>query len=329
MPSEWKRIGVPQTKEEEPNRYRWTAQHVLEQLPPEYAVQGKVYMVTGGHSGIGYETTKALVVNGATVLIASRRKTAVEEAMNRIKSEHPEANMVFIQLDLSDLEKVQQCVRDFEASGLPLHGLICNAAAQITTFEYTKQGFELQFGTNHVGNFLLIQLLVTHLAKSGPHPRIAIVSSGAHRNSPVRFDDLDFEGGKVYDKWLSYGQSKSANILCARALNDAYASQGVEVFSLHPGGIVSGLSTLGPELALQMGFINEAGESHPGLKTNPEGAATQIFAVTSPELEGKGGAFLKDCEIQEPETEFTQDKTGENSKRLYELTLSFVEPYIQ
>ncbi|CAO3673505.1 unnamed protein product [Umbelopsis ramanniana] len=329
MPTEWRRIGVPLTKDEEPTRYRWTAEQTLQQLPQDYAVRGKVFMVTGGHSGIGYETTKAFVANGATVIIASRRQAAVEEAMSRIKTEYPDANMIFLQLDLSDLEKVQQCVRDFEATGLPLHGLICNAAAQITGFEYTKQGFEMQFGTNHVGNFLLNQLLVSHLAKSGPHSRIALVSSGAHRTSPVRFDDLDFQGGKVYDKWQAYGQSKSANIICARALTDAYAAKGVEVFSLHPGGILSGISTLGPELALQMGFINEAGESHPGLKTCPEGAATQTYAVTSPELEGKGGSFLKDCEIQEPETEFTRDKTGENGKRLYEMSLKWVEPYMK
>jgi NAD(P)-dependent dehydrogenase (short-subunit alcohol dehydrogenase family) len=235
MSTEWRRIGVPLTKDEEPTRYRWTAEQALRQLPQDYAVRGKVFMVTGGHSGIGYETTKAFVANGATVIIASRRQAAVEEAMSRIKAEYPDANMIFLQLDLSDLEKVQQCVRDFEATGLPLHGLICNAAAQITGFEYTKQGFEMQFGTNHVGNFLLNQLLVSHLAKSGPHSRIALVSSGAHRTSPVRFDDLDFQGGKVYDKWQAYGQSKSANIICARALTDAYAAKGVEVFSLHPG----------------------------------------------------------------------------------------------
>jgi len=325
MTTKWRNIGVPQSKEEEPERYRWTADHVLDQLP--YDVQDKVYMITGGHSGMGFENTRAFACKGATVVIASRRKTAVDEAMQRIKAKHPTAKMIYIPLDLSDLESVRQCARDFKATGLPLHGLICNAAAQITPFGTTKQGFETQFGTNHVGNFLLIELLVSELAKSGPHTRVAIVSSGAHRISPVRFDDLDFQGGKVYDNWASYGQSKSANILCARAMNKAYASRGVEVFSLHPGGILSGLNTLGPELALQMGFINEANEPHPGLKTNPQGAATQTWAVTSPELNGKGGAYLKDCQIVDPETEFTQDKTGENSEKLWELSLKLVEPY--
>jgi NAD(P)-dependent dehydrogenase (short-subunit alcohol dehydrogenase family) len=237
MSTKWKNIGVPQSKEEEPERYRWTADKVLEQLP--YDVRGKVYMVTGGHSGIGFENTKAFAAKGATVIIASRRKTAVEEAMHRVKSQHPDAHMLYIPLDLSDMESVRECARQVKATGLPLHGLICNAAAQISPFGYTKQGYETQFGTNHVGNFLLIELLVSHLSNSGPNTRVAIVSSGAHRISPVRFDDLDFQGGKVYDNWASYGQSKSANILCARALNEAYASQGVEVVSLHPGKFCS------------------------------------------------------------------------------------------
>ncbi|OZJ03855.1 hypothetical protein BZG36_03673 [Bifiguratus adelaidae] len=311
MTTPWKRIGgLPVIKEEEVDRYRWTTDQIFDGLPKEYNVQDKVYMITGGNAGLGEEAARALAAKGATVIIAARRQSAVEEAMDRTKRQYPEAKLHYIGLDLADLGSVRQCARDFKATGLPLHGLICNAGLMLVPYGHTKQGYELHFGVNHLGHFLLIQLLIGAIKASGPHARVVLVSSVAHRFSPILFDDLNFGDGSKYDPWVAYAQSKTANILCASALNDMYTHKGVEVFSVDPGAVVNGIKALGGEKgALERGWMNEAGELHPGLKTVPQGAATQIYALVSPELAGHGGAYIKDCHVESPLHEQGQDST--------------------
>ncbi|OZJ04157.1 hypothetical protein BZG36_03108 [Bifiguratus adelaidae] len=297
---------------------------VLDQLPDAHSVKGKTYIVTGGHSGLGEETSRALASHSATVVNGSRSASATDETIRRIQSAHPNADVRFIHLDLCDLDSVCQFAKDFQATGLPLYGLVCNAGVMMTPYGTTKQGFELQFGTNHVAHHLLIKLLIDDIVKSGGG-RVVCVSSMGHDLSPVRFDDLGFNNGKDYDKKASYGQSKTANILCAKAFNALYSAKGVECFSLHPGAIWTPLGRhMEKAEMVEWAFIDEEGNINPGFKSIPEGAATQIYALTSPDITGKGGAFLVDCQIAEPAHDQARDLIGEHSRHLYEVTEKLV-----
>ncbi|OZJ03856.1 hypothetical protein BZG36_03674 [Bifiguratus adelaidae] len=324
MTTQWKDIGLPMTVDQGPVGYRWTTDQVLDKLPQEHSVKGKVFIVTGGHSGLGEETTRALAAHGATVIVGSRSKSAADEVIAKIHKSHPDAKVQWIMLDLSDLDSVRQFVKEFHATGLPLYSIICNAGVMACPYGKTKQGFETQFGTNHLGHFLLIKLLIDDIVKSGGG-RVVCVSSIAHRAGGIRFDDYNFSDGKEYEPWKGYGQSKTANILCAKGFNEHYASKGVECFSLHPGGIRTPLQRhVAESKMLENGWINEKGEVHPGFKTVAQGAATQVLAATSPDLKGKGGAYLEDCHVKEPLTEQAKDEMGEYSRKLFELSEKLV-----
>jgi NAD(P)-dependent dehydrogenase (short-subunit alcohol dehydrogenase family) len=226
---------LPKTKAEEPEGYRWSTDQILSQLPAYASIAGKVFIVTGTNSGLGEESARAIAAYGATVIMGSRNEKAAKESKKRIVARHSKASLKWIYLDLSDLESVREFAKQFKALGIPLNGLICNAGIMACPYETTKQGFEMQFGVNHLAHFLLIQLLMDDLVKAGPGSRVVCVSSKGHRFSGIRWDDLNFQDGKVYDAFEGYGQSKTANILCAKAFNELYSKQGVECFSLHPG----------------------------------------------------------------------------------------------
>ncbi|OZJ01498.1 hypothetical protein BZG36_05614, partial [Bifiguratus adelaidae] len=305
----FRKLNLPLTKEEEPERYRWTSDDVLDKLPPANSVNGKTFIVTGGHAGLGEDTTRALATRGATVILGSRSESRAQDTIDRIRASHPNADIRFIYLDLSDLDKVRQFAHNFHATGLPLHGL---------------------FGTNHVGHFLLIKLLIDDIVKSGGG-RVVVVSSRGHARSPVRFDDLNSDGGKLYESWQAYGQSKTANILCAKEFNRLYSAKGVECFSLHPGAIIDtelGRYAEQTSRLVEIGAYDTEGNRNPGFKTIPEGAATQVYALTSPELTGKGGAYLVDCHIAEPSHDQARDVTGEYSKQLHALSEKLVASYV-
>ncbi|KAI8582625.1 hypothetical protein K450DRAFT_226140 [Umbelopsis ramanniana AG] len=342
---------LPRSKAEEPEGYRWTSDEIIKKLPESASIQGKVFIVTGTNAGLGEETARVLSAYGATVVMGSRNESAAKESKKRIIARHPKASLKWIFLDLSDLQSVKDFVKQFKALGIPLNGLICNAGIMACPYETTKQGFEMQFGVNHLAHFLLIQLLIDDLVKAGPGSRVVCVSSKGHRFSGVRYDDIGFEGGKKYDPFEGYGQSKTANILCAKAFNEIYSKQGVECFSLHPGMIPTELSkNMSPETRDTMlkgnipnpfmrTFVKGAmmiqpyirplvGTLKPSwMKTVEQGAATQVFAATSPELNGKGGVYLEDCHIYNPLTEEAADATGENAKRLFALSETLVAEY--
>jgi NAD(P)-dependent dehydrogenase (short-subunit alcohol dehydrogenase family) len=363
---------------EEPKGYRYTTNQVLDKLPESASVANKVFIVTGAHSGLGEETARALSAYGAKVIVATRSESSAQAAIDRIKKAHPKANLQWLNLDLSDLDKVQEFATEFHKTGLPLHGLICNAGIMAHPYSKTKQGFESQFGVNHMGHFQLIKLLLDDLINSGPGSRVVVVSSAGYRFSGVRFDDLDFKNGQVYDPFVAYGQSKTANILCARTFNEKYSDKGVEFFSLHPGKLITvaavrnkkkrkkgqllncfclgmirtnlgkGMSEdakktmitnitnnavqrkiLGWLTSLESFFEPVFGKISPKwMKTIEQGAATQVWAATSPDLNGKGGAFLDNCHVSEPNTEEAKDTTGENGRRLYDLSMDAVSKYL-
>jgi NAD(P)-dependent dehydrogenase (short-subunit alcohol dehydrogenase family) len=173
-----------------------------------------------------------------------------------------------------------------------LHVLVNNAGVMACPFAKTQDGFELQFGTNHIGHFLMTCLLAPALLAAAPS-RIVSVSSRGHRLAPVDFDDLHF-ARRPYDKWLAYGQAKTANVLFAVGLERRLGARGVHANGLHPGGIMTELGRhLQPE---DLQFLQTRNKGM-RFKTVEAGAATSVFAATAPEIEGRGGLYLEDCHI--------------------------------
>ncbi|KAI8620195.1 oxidoreductase [Chytriomyces sp. MP71] len=277
----------------------------------------KTIIVTGANGGIGREAARVLVRHGARVILACRNLTAANEAVAAFKVEGSAGQAIAMKLDLSDFGSVHAFVQEFEATGWPLHILINNAGIMaLPELTLSKEGTELQFQTNHLGHFLLANLLAPILIKSAPS-RIVSVSSIAHRRSGIRFNDLNFSEG--YDKWTAYGQAKTANILFAIHANKLLSSKGVEVFSLHPGGIMTDLQEhLPKEEQIAMGWITPEGVLHSMFKTIPQGASTHLVAALSPELKGHGGAYMEDCVITETTTPESKDPVA--AKMLWALS---------
>ena len=253
---------------------------------------GKLAIVTGGYSGIGLETTRALTGAGAHVLVPARRRTAAQEALAGI------ANVEVDELDLADLESVRSFAERFTASGRSIDLVINNAGIMACPETRVGPGWEAQFATNHLGHFALVNRLRPAIARGGA--RVVAVSSSGHRFSGIHWDDVQFEHG--YDKWQAYGQAKTANALFAVQLDALGRDIGVRAFSVHPGAILTQLGRHIPkEEMVAAGWIDEDGNpTYTGLKTPGQGAATQVWAATSPQLEGMGGVYCEDCDIAEP-----------------------------
>jgi NAD(P)-dependent dehydrogenase (short-subunit alcohol dehydrogenase family) len=273
--------------------YRSTAKDVLQGVD----VKGKVVVITGGANGIGLEASRAFAAAGAKVVVAVRNPKQGQEAVTEIKKTIPNAEITVRELDLASLKSVRQFAEDYLKSKQPLHFLINNAGVMACDYSKTKDGFEMQFGTNHIGHFVLSNLLVPALTASRPS-RVVIVSSCAHNFGGVNWDDINFT--TKYDKWEAYRSSKTANVLFAREFNHRYEKLGITSFSLHPGGIMTGLQKhLSIEEQRARDWISEDGKVNPLFKTQEEGASTMVWGATAPELEGKGGSYLEDCGVAE------------------------------
>ncbi len=267
---------------------RSTAQEVLRGID----LSGKLAIVTGGYSGLGLETTRALAGAGAHVVVPARRPAAAREAVEGI------AGVEVDELDLADLSSVRGFAERFLASDRAVHLMIDNAAIMACPETRVGPGWEAQFATNHLGHYALVNRLWPAIVRGGG--RVVSVSSSGHRNSAIRWDDMWFEKG--YDKWQAYGQAKTANALFALRLDELARESGVRAFSLHPGGILTPLQRhLEKREMVAAGWIDEAGNPlNPSFKTPEQGAATQVWAATSPRLAGMGGVYCEDCDIAEP-----------------------------
>jgi NAD(P)-dependent dehydrogenase (short-subunit alcohol dehydrogenase family) len=268
-----------------------TADDVLQGID----LSGKLALVTGGYSGLGLETTRALAKAGAHVVVPARRPEAAKEALAGIDDVEVD------HLDLADLQSVLSFSERFLATGRTIDLQIDNAAVMACPETRVGPGWEAQFATNHLGHFALVNHLWPAIVDGGA--RVVSVSSSGHRRSDIRWDDLQFTRG--YDKWTAYGQAKTANSLFAVQLDALGKDAGVRAFTLHPGGILTPLQRHLPrEEMVAFGWIDEQGNPlNPGFKTPEQGAATQVWAATSPQLEGEGGVFLDDCEVAELSTD--------------------------
>ncbi|MEU9779701.1 SDR family NAD(P)-dependent oxidoreductase [Streptomyces phaeochromogenes] len=254
---------------------------------------GKLAIVTGGYSGLGLETTRALTKAGARVVVPARRRPVAEEAVAGLDGVEVD------ELDLGDLDSVRAFAERFLASDRTIDILIDNAGIMACPETRVGPGWEAQFATNHLGHFALVNRLWPALAPGGA--RVVSVSSAGHHYSDIRWDDPHWRQG--YDKWQAYGQAKTANVLFAVQLDALGKDSGVRAFSLHPGGILTPLQRhLPKEEMVERGWIDENGTplNPAGFKTPEQGAATQVWAATSPQLSGMGGVYCEDCDISEP-----------------------------
>lgn len=265
-----------------------TAQDVLTNID----LTGQLAVVTGGHSGLGLETTRALSGAGADVVVGARRPCEARPAVTGL------SDVKVVTLDLGDQDSIRSFADRLLALGRPIDILINSAGIMACPEARVGPGWEAQFGVNHLGHYALVNRLWPLLQPD--RARVVSVSSAGHHLSGIRWNDIHFAEG--YDKWQAYGQSKTANALFARQLDTLGASVGVRAFSLHPGSIFTPLQRhLAWEEMAAAGWVDENGAPiDPTFKTPEQGAATQVWAATSPQLSGMGGVYCEDCDIAEP-----------------------------
>lgn len=270
-----------------PFGYRSTALQVIDGID----LHGKTAFVTGGYSGLGTEIVRALAAAGGRVLVGARRPDKAADDLQGIGG-----TVEILALDLSDPASIDACAEEVARQTGQLDMVINNAAIMACPLARDGRGYESQFATNHLGHFQLTARLWP-LLKAAGGARLVSVSSIGHRLNGLSIDDPNFEH-RDYDKWLAYGQAKSANALFALHLDKLGAGSGVRAFAVHPGGIVTPLQrhlTMDEQKA--MGWFDEAGTVNPLFKTTEEGAATAVWCATSPLLDGMGGVYCEDCNI--------------------------------
>ena len=251
-------------------------------------------IVTGGATGIGIETARALAGAGANVMLAVRNREAGEKAAADINASTGAQRASVGQLDLSDLSSVAGFVRNW--GDKPLNVLINNAGVMACPQTYTKDDLEMQVGTNHFGHFLLgvgLARALMNAAEDGRSARLVSLSSSGHRRSDVLWDDMHFRK-TPYDKWTAYGQSKTANSLFALGFHERFKDLGITANAVMPGGIMTPLQRhMAREEMIALGWMNEEGVVREGFKTPAQGASTSVWAAIGDELEGIGGLYLE------------------------------------
>ncbi|KAG0376783.1 hypothetical protein BGX24_007226 [Mortierella sp. AD032] len=293
---------------------------------------GKVAIVTGANSGLGYATTVALAAHGARVFLACRSRERAEEAIQNaaveIKSKYPNApapQLEFLELDLNDMTKSHQAAQEFLKKGLPLHILVNNSGIMNCPFALSADGIETQFAVNHMGHFVFTMGLLDKIKASQPS-RIVVLSSIAHEMNPASLNGIDFDtlnDSTKTDNWDRYARSKLANVLFGKALARRLANDKVWVNIAHPGAVHTSLNrsakdSMGETLGKLSDYLNSK------LSMTPEvGALTQLYLATSPEVEEKdirGRYFIPIAnEIQptaESQNEELQEKLWMYSERL-------------
>lgn len=283
-----------------------TTDEVLEGID----LTGKLALVTGGSSGLGVETARALASKGAQVVITARNVAKGEGVAQEIRTSTGNDSIEVMELELGSFASIRAFAEKFLAKHDALDLLINNAGVMASPFDKTEDGFELQFGTNHLGHFLLTGLLTPALVKAAPS-RVVNLSSRGHQMSPVVFDDINFEH-RDYHKWASYGQSKTANILHAVELERRLGQQGAQAYAVHPGAIMTELARHMDEEDWDL-MRSRAESGGFTIKSIPAGAATSVYAATAPELEGRGGVYLEDCHV----AEVNDDEATPNGVRSY------------
>jgi NAD(P)-dependent dehydrogenase (short-subunit alcohol dehydrogenase family) len=285
-------------------------------------LSGKVAIVTGGYSGIGLETARALNNAGAQVIVPARD---IPKAEKRLAGLH---GVGIEPMNLMHPASINSFADRFLATGKPLHILVNSAGIMANPLTRDERGYESQFSTNHLGHFQLVKRLWPALVRA-EGARVVSVSSWGHRHSPVVFEDPHFER-REYTPWLGYGQSKTANILFALELDQRGQKEGLRAFSLHPGGIVA--TDLGKYISREdlrkAGVIDEQGnpviDPTRNLKTPEQGAATSVWCAVSPQLKDLGGVYCENCDIAPI---FEEPQGGAETMKKFASLAKGVMPY--
>jgi len=280
---------------------RFGAQSTADEVLTGVDLSGKRVLITGVSAGLGVETARAAATHGARVVGTARDLAKARQAL----APHAGLAIDVVECDLASLASVRGCADALKARGETFDVVIANAGVMNCPFGHTADGFETQFGTNHLGHFVLVNRLLPLVPDGG---RIVILSSAAHRAADVDLDDPGFETTE-YDPLIAYGRSKTANMLFAVELDRRLQARGIRVTALHPGGIMTELMRhTSPELLQRMAAAAKAG-MHPAraaqiqVKTVPQGAATSVWAAFVAPAEAIGGRFLEDCHVGEVENQ--------------------------
>jgi NAD(P)-dependent dehydrogenase (short-subunit alcohol dehydrogenase family) len=277
-------------------------------------LSGKRALVTGVSAGLGVETARVLAAHGAEVVGAARDLAKAERATNGVK-------LRLIELDLASFRSIRACTDRLNAKGETFDIVINNAGVMACPFGKTEDGFETQFGTNHLGHFLFANRIAGLMQ---PGARLVSLSSGGHRISDVNLDDPNFEK-TPYEAWTAYGRAKTANILFAVEFDGRHKPRGVRATAVHPGAIRTELGRhLGTEgLKAHSERINAslaaAGKPPMPYKTVPQGAATSVWAGVVADADAVGGKYCEDCGVGEPLTGGRENEVGGGGVRLYAL----------
>jgi len=300
-----------------PPRNNFGPDSTAEEVTAGLDLSGRVYAITGANSGLGLETMRVLALRGATVIGIARNQAKAEAACNSVAG-----NTIPEHLELSQLDSVVACAERIRAMDTSIDGLICNAGIVAVPERAQVNGIERHFAINHLGHFVLTNQLLDQLLQS-EQGRFVFVSSRAHRNAPsqgILFDDLGWND-TPYDPQVAYGHSKLANALCSRELARRLSGGTATSNALHPGVIVTNairnMSPFMQWVAKNVGWLVT--------KSIPEGAATQTYLATNPELAGVRGHYYSDCQAIEPGEHVTDDAMAH---RLWEVSTSLCRGYL-
>jgi NAD(P)-dependent dehydrogenase (short-subunit alcohol dehydrogenase family) len=267
-------------------------------------------LVTGCNSGIGLETLRVLALRGATVIGTGRTVEKAKAACDSVKGK-----TIPMACELSDPASVHACVAAIKERKIKLDAIICNAGIMALPKLEKAHGYELQFFTNHIGHFILVTGLLDELTEDG---RVVMVSSDAHLRAPkegIQFDNLD--GAKGYTPFGNYGQSKMANLLFAKELSHRFAGTKKTANAIHPGVIGTNLTrSMNPLVNVVFAIASPI-----ALKDVPQGAATEVYVATNPQVADVSGEYFKDSNVAEPRRDATDDALA---KKLWEVSEKIV-----
>ncbi len=316
-------------------------QHTTDEAIAGIDMNGKTVVVTGATAGLGLETARALAAAGARVVLAGRGETRRSVAVNAIAAAVPGADLETVELDLASLASVRAAAAELRDRLERIDVLINNAGVMFTPLTRTADGFEMQFGTNHLGHFAWTNLLEPLLLAGAP-ARVVNLSSAGHRIADIDLEDPNWES-RPYNKFDAYGAAKTANILFTVELDRSLRDRGVRSFAVHPGNVQTDLvrhmdrADL-KEMAAMAGRAGKSdksdasGTSDSAPSTPPRlpfvqvdrGAATSVWAATSPTLADVGGLYLADCAISDQREDYSVDPA--RALRLWELSEQLTQP---
>lgn len=278
-------------------------------------MHGKTCVITGASSGLGRESARALAAAGAHVVLAARNADALGSTCDWVRTEVSGAQVSSVVVDLASVASVRAAAPQIAAVAPVVDVLMNNAGVMFTPFGHTQDGFETQFGTNHLGHFTLTILLRTQFAEG---TRIVNLSSEGHRLADIDLDDPNWRH-RDYDKFAAYGAAKTANILHAVALDQRLRDRGIRAFAVHPGMVATNLARhMSREDVVA---VSGQARSHAIEVLTPEqGAATQVWAATSPDLDGRGGLYLADCAVRSDAEPYATDPG--RAEKLWEVSES-------